>query len=201
MRKFPDPIVLSSGRNGRFGTPPAPSPITSSAELGRLVHKVPELVLRRVCGQEPCIEPARHVVHFRVRAPDLRMLGPAAALEAQLAVRFRQCLQRRPVLQAQRQRDRQRIHQPADGRTLLLHLDDDYIRLTISPGVPFSHRPADRHPSASTESWSTKHKSCTCGSAFTLNSAELAQSRLQPSWEAAGPLLERDLTDSQSVGT
>ena len=76
-------------------------------------------------------EPAEDIVHDRLGEPDIRVVGDAGRLEARMGELVHQRLQRHAVLQRQRDRGRERVHQAGDRRAFLAHRQEDLARRAV----------------------------------------------------------------------
>ncbi len=70
------------------------------------------------------MQPAEDVIHDRLGEADIRIAAPAAGLEARVRELLAEQLQRNSVLQRDRNRESEAVHQPADRRTFLGHGDE-----------------------------------------------------------------------------
>src|ERR1700761_4067410 len=76
-------------------------------------------------AEEAQLHPAEQVVHDRLRVADLLVARPARGLEAGVRELLAEQLERHAVLQAHRDRRRERVHQARDRRAFLRHPDED----------------------------------------------------------------------------
>ena len=79
--------------------------------------------------EEAQVEPAEDVVHQALRVANLLVARPARRLEARVRKLLAQHAQRNAVLQRERDRCGECIHQAGNRRTFLRHLDEDLARL------------------------------------------------------------------------
>src|SRR5215831_6180704 len=69
-----------------------------------------------LAGEEAQLQPAEDVIHDRLGKADFGIVCPAAGLETRVRELFAEQLQRHTVLQGDRYRESEAVHQSADGR-------------------------------------------------------------------------------------
>src|SRR6185312_9731094 len=99
-------------------------------ELGRARRGV-TLAETRAFGREADVQPAEQVIHDRRRDRDFLVAGEARRLEPRALELLDQDRERHAVLQRERDRGGERIHQAGDHRALFRHADEDLARRAI----------------------------------------------------------------------
>src|SRR5450759_5147188 len=88
-------------------------------------------IMREIVGRnKPSAEPPRNVIEHRLGVRNCRMAGVASGLEARVDEFIDQRLERNAVLQADRNRKREAVHESRERRAFLGHLDEDLARLS-----------------------------------------------------------------------
>ena len=100
----------------------------SSTSAERSIRPRAGLVVGR---QEARAEPAEDVVHDRLGDRDLRVAGEAGRLEADVRELVDQVPQRHAVLERDRDHRGERVHEAANGRAFLGHLQEDLAGLAV----------------------------------------------------------------------
>src|SRR5664280_175169 len=75
------------------------------------------------------------IVHDRLRHPDVRVVSEAGRLEAQVGELLDEGLQRHAVLQADRDSDRECVHDATEGRALLAELQEELTQTVVGVGA------------------------------------------------------------------
>ena len=84
-----------------------------------------------LAGEEAQLQPAEDVVHDRLGEADLGVVGPAARLEAGVREFLAQQLERHTMLQRDRHRQGEAVHEPADRRAFFCHGDENFARAAV----------------------------------------------------------------------
>ena len=100
-----------------------------------LLGRVNAQGLARLEGQVVQCEATEHVVHQRLGHPHVGVVGETGRLEAQVGELRDVGLQRHAVLQADADRDRERVHHAGQGRALLAELEEDLAQLAVVVGT------------------------------------------------------------------
>src|SRR5713101_4454287 len=105
---------------GAFGSRRAQRPWTQVVEEQLLLS-----------AEEAELEPAEDVVHDRLGEADVGIVRPAARLKARVRKFLAEQFERDTVLERNRDRQREAVHQTRDGRAFLRHLDEEFTRAAL----------------------------------------------------------------------